>query len=842
MKMSHYRLCALTLFFVWAVMVTAAPVAVSRYALVIGSNTGGEDRVQLKYAVSDAKSFARVLTDMGGVERHHCMVITDPDKKDLMRAFKEFASIVDIRNGDSRRKEAIVYYSGHADADGIILGDEWYSYRDMRKHLQGIGADVKIAVLDACASGNLTREKGGKHRKPFLYDMATSMEGYAFLTSSASDEVSQESDAIKSSFFTHYLVSGLRGPADANRDGKVTLNEAYEFAYDATLQRTVKTRAGPQHAAYDIRLKGSGDLVLTDVRTANAQLQLDERINGRVFVHDTDGHLLVELLKKPGKPMSIGLEPGTYEVVVTDAEKTASTEAVLHSGKTTLVSVGGMAPVEKMVATARGSNTGVSEAENNYAHIPFNLSVMPAIGINSGESRSLTNASISLLGGRTNRLYGVDISSGLSLVTEEMIGTQIAAVASMAGEVRGVEISSVLNMAGGKVEGVQISGAFNTGKKCTGVQLSGGCNFTRGATYGAQIAGGLNHALGDVRVVQVSGGYNFASGKGFAVQLAGGGNIAHDDLLGVQLSGGVNYLDGGFRGAQITGGANITRGDATGVMITGGGNACNGSYAGVMFSGGANITGKATRSIQVSGLFNSNDGGVTGNMITGGANICNGEVKGTAIAGGINMTENVNGCQIAGGVNISGSVSGIQIATVNICKSMRGLQIGVVNICDTVEGIPIGVINLIRTIPPRYRVFFDEAGFIQFAVRSGAEHFYSLLSVGSSTSMRKFQWTYGTGIGGRMKAWKGYLAFESICYNVHQNRIWDDHSLMHIRNSAIYSYRISPFLKFWVGPSFNIAVAWDDDRERISYIPVTYRKIRHTWVGLWPGFIVGMEL
>jgi uncharacterized caspase-like protein len=61
------------------------------------------------------------------------------------------------------------------------------------------------------------------------------MRGYAFLTSSSPDEVAQESDHIGASFFTHYLVSGLRGAADVTGEGKVTLNEAYQFAFNETL-------------------------------------------------------------------------------------------------------------------------------------------------------------------------------------------------------------------------------------------------------------------------------------------------------------------------------------------------------------------------------------------------------------------------------------------------------------------------------------------------------------------------------------------------------------------------------------------------------------------------------
>jgi hypothetical protein len=49
------------------------------------------------------------------------------------------------------------------------------------------------------------------------------MRGHAFLTSSAASEVAQESDRIRASYFTYYLVSGLRGAADVTGEGKVTL-------------------------------------------------------------------------------------------------------------------------------------------------------------------------------------------------------------------------------------------------------------------------------------------------------------------------------------------------------------------------------------------------------------------------------------------------------------------------------------------------------------------------------------------------------------------------------------------------------------------------------------------
>ena len=89
--------------------------------------------------------------------------------------------------------------------------------------------------------------------------MSSDTRGYAFLTltSSSAEETAQESDRLKGSFFTHYLVSGMRGAADVSRDGKVTLNEAYQFAFHETLAQTVDTRSGAQHA--DVRHQPVGD-------------------------------------------------------------------------------------------------------------------------------------------------------------------------------------------------------------------------------------------------------------------------------------------------------------------------------------------------------------------------------------------------------------------------------------------------------------------------------------------------------------------------------------------------------------------------------------------------------
>ena len=218
------------------------------------------------------------------------------------------------RGAGGARTEVLVYYSGHADEQGLLLGADRYSYRSLRDQLDELPADVKIAVLDACASGAFTRLKGGQKRPAFLIDESAEMRGYAFLTSSSETEAAQESDRVGGSYFTHALVSGLRGAADATGEGKVTLNEAYQFAFNETLGRTVDTRGGAQHPSYDINLSGTGDVVITDLRQTSATLVLGESLEGRFFVRDAHHEVVVEVAKPYGRRVELGLPPGRYEV------------------------------------------------------------------------------------------------------------------------------------------------------------------------------------------------------------------------------------------------------------------------------------------------------------------------------------------------------------------------------------------------------------------------------------------------------------------------------------------------------------------------------------------------
>ena len=290
-------------------------VVIKRFALVVGSSQGGKNRVQLLYAKKDAEALLRVLKELGGIAPDDGIIISDPDSQTLFAEIKNLNEKIKAAKSKFHRVELIFYYSGHSDDKSFLLGREKVAYKDFRDAFDKLEADVRIAILDSCASGAFTRIKGGKKILPFLVDRAYNMKGYAILTSSSLDEASQESDMLQGSFFTHHLISGMRGAADASQDGRITLSEAYQFAFNETLSQTEKTISGPQHPNYDIQMSGTGDVVLTDIRLSSLVLTIDKDVSGKIFIHNQEDHLVAELTKPLGQDMVLGLDKGEYRAI-----------------------------------------------------------------------------------------------------------------------------------------------------------------------------------------------------------------------------------------------------------------------------------------------------------------------------------------------------------------------------------------------------------------------------------------------------------------------------------------------------------------------------------------------
>ena len=302
-----------------------------RFGVIVGHNRGEPGEVGLLYAERDAARMADVLTRFGGVEAEDLVLLRGSGVQDVERVLGKLTARVEQAKAMGQESLVLLYYSGHADAQAIHLGHERLDFRRATELLDGTGAQLRVMVVDACRSGELTRTKGAVPAEPFeiVADDRLSSEGTAVITSSAAGEDAQESDLLRGGVFTHHFFTGLLGAADASSDQRVTLSEAYRYAYLETLRTTSRARF-VQHPTYSFQIRGREDLVLTRLTSTSGlgRLVLDAPGTYMLLPTSSGGGSVAELTATAG--VSVLLEPGEYLV-------RRRTERAVFEGRATVV-------------------------------------------------------------------------------------------------------------------------------------------------------------------------------------------------------------------------------------------------------------------------------------------------------------------------------------------------------------------------------------------------------------------------------------------------------------------------------------------------------------------------
>jgi len=342
---ARLRLLGLALILVIAVPVESSG-ATRRLAVVASQNHGGPGTIPLRYADADAWKVRDVLVELGGFAPDAVRVLPGAGRAELIAALTEIGRRARALSSAGDAVLLLVFYSGHADREGLLLGRQHLPFAELTEAVERSGAQVQLQIVDACHAGSLTRPKGATPVPSFLVDVedALAAEGRVVITSSAEDEYSQESDLVGASYFTHFMVTGLRGAADIDGDLLVTLDELYRYLYSETLYHTAGTRSGPQHPAYSFDLSGQGTLVLADLRVASAALVFPPDETGRYAIFDRRNRTFVGEIDGPREPVRLAVAPGAYLVQRRDSERLERTEVRLAAGEE--VDVDGLAMEE----------------------------------------------------------------------------------------------------------------------------------------------------------------------------------------------------------------------------------------------------------------------------------------------------------------------------------------------------------------------------------------------------------------------------------------------------------------------------------------------------------------
>jgi hypothetical protein len=223
-----------------------------KFALIIGNTEYSDPGLaQLTAPGMDAKDFARVLQSKDICDFDDVQISLNQPSTSVIAAIDEF---FDQRKPDDL---LVLYFSGHGVKDEI--GSLYLAFKNtvrsrlrssaiksdyIREAMDQSRSKRQVLILDCCNSGAFPQ--GTKAELGGAMGMVRIFQGYGrfVLTASDSTQFAWEGDKVigetDNSLFTHFLIKGLEGEADNDGDGRITVDELYDYAYGEVSKVTPK--------------------------------------------------------------------------------------------------------------------------------------------------------------------------------------------------------------------------------------------------------------------------------------------------------------------------------------------------------------------------------------------------------------------------------------------------------------------------------------------------------------------------------------------------------------------------------------------------------------------------
>ena len=232
------------------------------FALIVGIGAYQDERIpRLKYTHADAQAFYELLTDprRSGFKKENVRLLLDagathtairksvnqwlynqvtPDST-VMIFFAGHGGQEQDKCYDEAGKQA--YYFLPWDADPEDLASTSLSQSDFERLLRTLKAQRMVMFLDACHSTGVAKS-GGRDLAIVAapkYERLAEGEGRVVIAAAKPEQRSWEDEKLKHGVFTYHLLEAMRGKADTNGDGYVSIQEVATYL-QREVPRTVK--------------------------------------------------------------------------------------------------------------------------------------------------------------------------------------------------------------------------------------------------------------------------------------------------------------------------------------------------------------------------------------------------------------------------------------------------------------------------------------------------------------------------------------------------------------------------------------------------------------------------
>ena len=205
------------------------------WAIIIGISNYSH-LTPLNYTDDDAHRLSAFLQspEGGSLKDYQIKLIIDESatKANIIRFMHE--TIKNIGSND----QLIFYFSGHGFEDALapidINGEQNKLYhQEVINIITNNFAKQRLCILDACFAGGMKESAEATksdelQSKNYLSQFKTHNKT-AFIFSSTANESSIEQRGLRQGVFSHFLLKGLKGEADTDKDGIVRIDELSKF-------------------------------------------------------------------------------------------------------------------------------------------------------------------------------------------------------------------------------------------------------------------------------------------------------------------------------------------------------------------------------------------------------------------------------------------------------------------------------------------------------------------------------------------------------------------------------------------------------------------------------------
>ena len=289
------------------------------YGLIVGVNNGLKTESPLKYAEKDAKDLYSLIIEKGNFNEKNTRLLTGFEQSSFRAEMRVMKTKLEEASKQDHKSVFFFYYSGHGSKNAFHVKGEKVLKQEVMAFFDALKSDMRIMVVDACQSGGLLREKGGKVLENVLVDTHDELKskGSVIITSSAEDELSHESEYYKGAVFTHHLLNGLKGAADFNEDNRVTLWEAVDYSRHSTRNESIYGQMKIQNPSFDFNVVGKEDLTLVEIDRGDSKIIFKDFSNTAVELYKKNKADLFQKVYLSGKNRVSYLIPkGKYVAVL----------------------------------------------------------------------------------------------------------------------------------------------------------------------------------------------------------------------------------------------------------------------------------------------------------------------------------------------------------------------------------------------------------------------------------------------------------------------------------------------------------------------------------------------